>query len=62
MLRLFRPKPIPYNTSKEYLERQQKIDYMLVLSGLLEMSKTVPIPELQRDAARQIAKLIEDLK
>lgn len=51
----------PYDKSKEFLDRQQTIDYMLVLTKLLEPGMNSET-DLQKLVNKKITKIVEDLK
>lgn len=50
-----------YKDSKEYLERQQKIDYLLVLVSVVQPGININ-PDILKKAGVSIDKLIEELK
>lgn len=51
--------PVPYKETKEYLDRQQNIDYLLVLSKLAENPASAEISVIVKS---EIPKLIDKLK
>lgn len=59
-MQLFGKKETPYDKSKEFLNRQQKIDYLLVLAKLIEPGMQTG-EELTKLANKKIEFIIEDL-
>lgn len=55
-----------YKDSKEYLDKQQKIDYLLVLTKLAELNPVHPGIEQEKEirslAGKEILKTLESLK
>lgn len=54
----------PYKDSKEYLQKQQDIDYLLILSKLfLEINNnTEKDKEIRAEAGKQISKILDKHK
>lgn len=50
-----------YKESKEYLDKQQKIDYLLVLTKLVEPGVQIE-KDTQKIAEKKILNLIEEIK
>lgn len=57
----FFKKEIPYDKSKEFLDRQQKIEMLLVFTKLLEQGMDSDL-ELKRLVNKKITNLVDDLK
>jgi len=55
---------IPYKESKEFLDRQQSIDYLLVLSKLFLETQTITDmeKEIRTESGKQIQKILEKIK
>lgn len=51
-----------YKDSKEFLDKQQKIDYLLILTKLLEPGMTDVDSDIKKQANKQIDKIISELK
>jgi len=59
---MFGNKKESYKDSEAYLKRQQDIDYLLVLTKLLEPGMTAVQEDTQKEANKQIANLLDKLK
>lgn len=59
-MNLLKKPDTPYDKSKEYLDRQQKIDYLLVLASLLSAPGTGE--ELGKLVNKKAVSIIEDYK
>lgn len=58
---LFKKPETPYDKSKEFLDRQQNIDYLLVLAKLLEPGMNTDA-DTNKETLKKISKIIEEIK
>lgn len=57
----FKKSETPYGQSKEFLEKQQRIDLLLVVTKLLEPGVDISA-DTKKEANKRIDKILEELK